>query len=192
MPSNALKNDIFAYNTWHRSLLAAHKCDAKLAGGSLRQSWKSTLLATISFFLFFGRGYTMIQRQVKNAWKFLAVNENANLERQVVPVDNSSNCVTTSHNVSVTEVFLYFSSFWPFFAETKPIHDKVKELVGSVALSEFLRPLHFQVGVQLHDPNVLVIVVTIRILYRAKSCRIFSKTWSSSGHLSDQAVLATT
>ena len=27
---------------------------------------------------------------------------------------------------------------------------------------------------------------------KTESCRIFSKTWSSSGHLSDQAVLATT
>ena len=42
-----------------------------------------------------------------------------NLERQVVPVDNSSNCVTTSHNVSVTEVFFYFSSFWPFFCRNQ-------------------------------------------------------------------------
>ena len=38
-----------------------------------------------------------------------------NLERQVVPVDNSSNCVTTSHNVSVAEVFFIFFLFLTFF-----------------------------------------------------------------------------
>ena len=41
-----------------------------------------------------------------------------------------------------------------------PVDDKVKELVGPVALSELLAPLHIETRVELHNPDVLVVIRT--------------------------------
>ena len=109
--ANALKNDQIVLPTTpgiKASWLPKSVTPNLLVGRSINLK-KVLFSTTISFLDFFGRVYKMIQRLVL---------ENANLERQVVPVDNSSNCVTTSHNVSVTEFFLYFSSFWLFFCGT--------------------------------------------------------------------------
>ena len=118
--ANALKNDqIFLPTTpgIEASWLPISVAPNLLVGRSVNLK-KVLFSATISFLDFFGRVSKMIQGPVKNAWKFLAVIENANLERKVVPVGNSSNCVTTSHNVSVAVVFFIFFLFLTFFAET--------------------------------------------------------------------------
>ena len=41
-----------------------------------------------------------------------------------------------------------------------PVYNKVKELVGPVALSELLAPLHIETRVELHNPDVLIVVRT--------------------------------
>ena len=42
-----------------------------------------------------------------------------------------------------------------------PVDNKVKELIRPVALSELLAPLHIETRVELHNPDVLIVVRTV-------------------------------
>ena len=95
-----------------------------------------------------------------------------------VPVNNASNSMTPSYNVAVAEVQFYLSSPFNFesvrptilVGRTKlllsskarasftPVNDKVKKLIGSVALAVLLTPLHVETGVEFDNSDVLVVV----------------------------------
>ena len=68
--------------------------------------------------------------------------------------------MTTGDNVAVAEI--KFQSFKMLSQQLQfsPVDNKVKELVGPVALSELLAPLHIETRVELHNPDVLVVVRT--------------------------------
>merc|ERR1719370_1219695 len=70
----------------------------------------------------------------------LLVSRSVNLEREEVPIDDASDSMTPSYNVSVA------------------INDKVKELIRAVALPVLLAPLHVQTRVKFDNSDVLVVV----------------------------------
>ena len=65
--------------------------------------------------------------------------------------------VTMSPLLRIYQFFETFSQLLQF----SPVDNKVKELVGPVALSELLAPLHIETRVELHNPDVLIVVRTV-------------------------------
>ena len=49
-----------------------------------------------------------------------------------------------------------------------PVNDKVKKLIGSVALAVLLTPLHVETGVEFDNSDVLVVVRTVARPDRAR------------------------
>ena len=81
-----------------------------------------------------------------------------NLDCEEIPVNDASNCVATSDNVAVAENLSNFRNFSQL--QFSPVDNKIKELVRPVALPELLAPLHIETRVELHNPDVLVVVRT--------------------------------
>ena len=110
------------------------------------------------------------------------------LDSKEVPINNASNSMAPSYNIAVAEVQFYLSSPFKFesvrptilVGRTKlllsskarssfsPVNDKVKKLIGSVALAVLLTPLHVETGVEFDNSDVLVVVRTVARPDRAR------------------------
>ena len=128
--------------------------------------------------------------------------ENFYLDCKEVPINNAGDSVATSYNVSIAETFSFISQVYssssdhfegiiwseePHFyfppsqdwATFQPVDDKVKKLIGTVALPVLLAPLNIEAWVKFDNSDVLVVV---RTLGRPNCARhhISSVHWISS------------